>query len=371
MFTLNDPMLKLTAEALDDLEGVRIANENRLRQLTRSETDADGEDRGFGLTLDHPDVKRFAAIVEALAAEEHRAVLQLQRLVRRHPLGPWLAAQPGIGEKQGARLLAAIGDPYMRPEMLRPDGTIEPARPRTVSELWAYCGYHVLRTGQATFDTQAENAGPTTTPGGHGSTDARPRRAAGPNSPAGQHHDDAHTRVASGPTTPGDHRTSDTQWTSVAGSDALPGGHGVVDAQHNDAAVLNVLPGDQTHGDTQSGAVAGEAARRRRGVRSNWSDDARMRAHLIAASCVKQPDGTRWRDEYTEARRKYDGAAHRSPCVRCGPSGKPAAVGSLLSAGHQHARALRIVVKAILRELWRESGRLHGDDTSAPGRLAG
>jgi hypothetical protein len=47
----------------------------------------------------------------------------------------------GVGEKQAARLLAAIGDPYIRPEMVRADDTVEPTRPRTVSELWKYAGY--------------------------------------------------------------------------------------------------------------------------------------------------------------------------------------------------------------------------------------
>ena len=53
---LADPSLMLAADVVDDLERVRIANENRLRQLTRAEVDSDGEERGFGLSADHPDV---------------------------------------------------------------------------------------------------------------------------------------------------------------------------------------------------------------------------------------------------------------------------------------------------------------------------
>lgn len=212
--------------------------------------------------------------------------------MRKHPLGPWMKAQPGIGEKQGARLLAAIGDPFMRPEITREDGAVEPSRPRTVSELWAYNGMHVI---------------PLDIPGGQGSGDT-------------------HRQTASGEQT----------------------GHP-----------------DHTDTDAQSPSV-GVAAFRKRGQHANWNAEARMRIYLVAAQCVKMPDGTIWRDTYTAARAKYDGAVHRAPCVRCGPSGKPAPIGSSLSAGHQHARAVRIVAKEILKEMWREAGRLHGYDTTAP-----
>ena len=43
---------------------------------------------------------------------------------------------------------------------------------------------------------------------------------------------------------------------------------------------------------------------------------------------------------------------HGGSCVRCGPSGKPALPGSPWSKAHQHADALRIVGKEILRDLW-------------------
>jgi hypothetical protein len=293
MDTLADPFLRMAADALDDLERVRIANENRLRQLTRSEADTDGEERGFGLTADHPSVKAARALVDGALALEHQAELNLGRLLRAHPLGPWMKAQPGVGPKQGARLLAALGDPYMRPDMQRADGTVEPARPRRVSELWAYAGLHVV-----TLELPAD-------PGG----------------------DDAHILIVGGD---------------------LDGGNP-----------------DQALRDTQGTAV-GVAASRRRGQRSNWSDEARKRAYLVAAKCVMQADGTVWRDTYTAARAKYADAIHKLPCPRCGPSGKPAPIGSPLSDGHKHARALRIVSKSILRELWREAGRLHGADTSPP-----
>lgn len=273
---LADPLLGMAAEALDDLERVRIANENRLRQLTRSTEDSDGEERGFGLTLDHPDVARLAALVDALTKAEHDAALNLQRLVRRHPLGPWVKQARGVGEKQAGRLLAAIGDPYIN--------TLHD-RPRTVSELWSYSGYHVIRTGHS-------------------------------------------TRVAHG---------------TLAGSEQSGGNP------------------DQVAVDTHHCHV-GVAATRARGQRANWSAAAKMRAHLVAVSIVKA--GGPYRDVYDQARAKYDGATHQVECRRCGPAGKPAPIGSPLSAGHQHARALRIVAKTVLRDLWREAKRLHEEASS-------
>jgi len=277
---LADPFLALAADVLDDLEKARIGNENRLRQLTRSEADSDGETRGFGLDAAHPDVARLAALVGMLAQAEHQAELNLARLMRGHPLGPWLKAQKGIGAKQGARLLAAIGDPYIRPEVVREDGTAEPPRPRMVSELWALCGYHVLPASQSAPGTQNGNAG--------GEQDGHP----GQGSPAAQH------------------------WN------------------------------------------AGVAPKRRRGQKANWSPTAKMRAHLVAESCIKQMDSP-YRAVYDAARPHHAEAVHKVECVRCGPAGKPALPGTPLSDGHKHARALRAVAKEVLKQLWREARRIH------------
>jgi hypothetical protein len=261
-------MLPLLAANVDDLEKVRIALENRLRQATRDEPDADGQMRGSGLDDRNIYVQMAAKALELCRQSEHQAAQALQRAMRKHPLGPWVKAQRGLGEKQVARLLAAIGDPYIRPPLINAHGHEEPSRPRRVSELWHLCGYHVTATGAA--------------------------------------------------------------------------------------------------------------ARRQRGQQANWSSDARMRAFLIAESVVKQlkktcpvdPD-TRaathapecacspFRKVYDQGRLKYADAVHQAPCHRCGPKGDPAPAGSPLSAAHQHARALRLVAKEILKELWRESRRLH------------
>jgi len=256
---LLDPLLALASVTLDDLEALRIAQENRYRSLTEHGTSENGVEWGYGLDDNDPQVAQAGAIVESIKALEHTAALNLQRLMRKHPLGPWVKAQRGIGDKQAARLLGVIGDPYWH--------TAED-RPRTVSELWAYCGLHTLPARHPSIDTQERTAG----------------------------------------------------------------------------GEYNV------------------AARRRKGQQSNWSDDAKKRAWLIATSCLKA--GGPYREVYDARRAATADRVHAVECVRCGPSGKPAQPGSPWSAGHQHADALRITSKAILRDLWREARRIHQEGTT-------
>lgn len=245
---LADPTLALAAEVVDDLENVRNANANRLRMLTM-----DGED-GHGMTLDHPDVRRLAALVQYLEDATHQASLNLARVMRHHPLGEWVKASKGVGEKQAARLLASIRDPYWNDRH---------NRPRSLRELYRYCGMDVVNTG----------------------------------------------------------------------------------AQASDGS--------------QSGVGAGVAPFKVRGELVTWSPDARMRLWLIASKCVMVGHGGPYRAKYDEGRAKYADAVHAQDCKRCGPKGHPAPAGSPLSAAHQHARAIRLVAKLILRDLFTEAKRIH------------
>lgn len=279
---LRDPVLGVLADVLNDLEGVRVANANRVRILTRNEADGDGEERGHGLTEDHPEVAKLILTVKALEAAEHDATLNLQRAMRKHPLGPFVKRTVGLGEKQTARLIATLGDPYYNDLH---------ERPRTVSELWAYAGFHVIHSSGRS------------------------------------------------------HLLGDTHATTAA------------------AGTL-VHPGGQQAGDTQNPSAAGVAPKRTRGQKSNWSEDARKRTWLIASAIPKFP-ASPYEPVYRAARVKYADAVHSAECVRCGPSGKPALLGSPLSLGHQHARALRLVSKAILRDLWIESRNLHHEGSAA------
>ena len=123
---LRDPTLALAADVVDDLEHVRDANANRLHTLT-----SQGE-HGHGMSTDHPDIKRLAELVNYLEQATKQASKNLSRVMRYHPLGPWVKSNKGVGEKQAARLLCAIGDPYWNDLH---------NRPRTVRELYAFCGF--------------------------------------------------------------------------------------------------------------------------------------------------------------------------------------------------------------------------------------
>lgn len=130
--SLDDPSLRMAAEILSDAEDNRKANANRLRYLTRTEADKDGEERGLGLDESDPAVARLAALVGLLEQVEKAATKNLEIAMRQHPLGPFVKSLAGVGDKQAARLLAAVGDPYW-------NALAE--RPRLVSELWSYCGH--------------------------------------------------------------------------------------------------------------------------------------------------------------------------------------------------------------------------------------
>lgn len=258
---LFDGYLCLVADSLDDMERTRIAAENRLRSLTRAEADSDGEMRGLGLDVRSPQVAAASALVAGLIDLEQAQTKALQKAMKQHPLYGFVSSVKGVGEKQAARLLAAIGDPYWNDLH---------NRPRTVSELWAYCGLAV--------------------------------------------HD-------------------------------------------------------------------GRAQRRTKGVVSNWSNTAKMRAYVIAESIVKAtirkaddapneftPDSrialTEYGQVYLDRRTATLDRVHTTECVRCGPSGKPAQPGSPWSGAHQQADALRVVSKAVLKGLWLAARDLHEQEAT-------
>jgi hypothetical protein len=107
---------------------------------------------------------------------------------------------------------------------------------------------------------------------------------------------------------------------------------------------------------TTDGSPGGHAPAHRRGERGNWSAEARLRLYVMAD---RQVIGGFYRPVYDMGREKYANAVHAEVCVRCGPSGSPAQIGSPLSKAHQHARALRLVSKAILADLYAEAKEYH------------
>lgn len=119
-----DAMLLLASDSLDDIERTRIAAGNRLAALDRK-----GIQDGNALT-------GATGLHTALLELEHQATLNLQRTVREHYLGTWIRRTVGIGEKQGGRLIGALGNPRWN--------YAEQRARRGPAELWAYCGYHVI-----------------------------------------------------------------------------------------------------------------------------------------------------------------------------------------------------------------------------------
>lgn len=162
MGQLYDPLLNLLASQVDDLEMVRIAADNRYRQLTSTKPDKDGMVRALGMPEDHKEVIKARALADGLIEIEKSAIRQLERHMRYSMWGPWLKTVPGVGEKTLARLLASVGDPYWNSLY---------QRPRLVSELWAYCGYDVVRVGPEAGVARARRKGQKVT----WSTEARKR----------------------------------------------------------------------------------------------------------------------------------------------------------------------------------------------------
>lgn len=236
-----DALLGTTARILDDMERSRKSIGNRINALARGGVDRDGRKRSLGAIPGVPDdrLQRLDKILDNYILGEKSAIAELENQMKQHPLYPWVKAQKGVGLKQAARLIGAIGDPYWNDLH---------NRPRTVSELWAFCGYSVIE---------------------------------------------------------------------------------------------------------------GSAQKRKRGVKGNWSPEAKMRAYLIAAQCVKSGQGGKYESLYRAERVYYENAVHEQECAQCGTKGKPAAVGTPLKAGHKHARALRRVAKEVLKDLWSTSRDQH------------
>lgn len=103
------------------------------------------------------------------------------------------------------------------------------------------------------------------------------------------------------------------------------------------------------HGDASRRKVRGMTAEEAFGL---GSPRVKMILHLNAEACMKQSDGSHYRDVYTATRAKVADKVHTAECIRCGPSGKPAQPGTTWNPGHQHAHALRIVGKELLRDMW-------------------
>lgn len=152
--TLHDETLRLLSDSLDDLETLRKAVGNRFGTMTRGQIDeetgeripdSDGIVRGHGLSLHDPEVQQMKVLFEGIETFERAQIRQLEKRVMAGAFGPFIDSVPGLGAKTAARLISVIGDPYLRP-IFEGEGTARQLvgyAPRTVSQLWAYCGYSV------------------------------------------------------------------------------------------------------------------------------------------------------------------------------------------------------------------------------------
>lgn len=260
---LYDPYLQMLAESLNDFEEFRKAHENRMLIFKKDAdlVDKDGIARGKGISPAMSVMADLEAISLQIKETEALLVKDLEKRFKKHPLGKWVKSKKGLGYKTVARLLAVTHDPYYNP-------LTEEAR--TVSQLWAYCGMHVVNG-------------------------AAPKRKRG----------------------------EQANWDPNAG----PRLHNILDP------IIKTLS-------KPCGRI---------------NEDDEFAVHLDSCTCSP------YRVMYDLHREKHVDAIHQKDCVRCGPKGKPALAGSKLSLAHKHARALRVVKKAVLKDLWLEAKRLHGE----------
>lgn len=229
------------ADALEDIERVRVAEENRYRTLVRT------DDYGKHFPEDHPLAVLVRDRIAAYQNLETQVTKQLEAAVKDSPLRPFVEEHKGVGYKTLGRFIKEVGDPAW-------NGKED--RPRLLRELYAYCGLHV---------------------------------------------------------------------------------------------------------------VDGAAPHRKRGVKANWSAQAKTRLWLLAKSQVMSRGS--FRGVYDDARLKYEDRLHDRPCQICAGAGRPAeaAVGVAWKKGHQQAAAYRLVMKALLRDLHEHTTQHVGDSHLIPG----
>lgn len=222
-------MVGMAAKALDDIEGARIRTGQRYDILTKSrdELDEDGFSRGHGVPEDAKAAVMLKNLHDSYLEVERGAVKYLEYTVKQTVFADFIKDTKGLGMKTAGRLLACTHDPYWH---------YGEDRPRTVSELWAYCGMSV---------------------------------------------------------------------------------------------------------------VNGSSQRRKKGVVSNWNDDARKRLYVITDGFIKQGAGGPYRELYDEYKARYSPVeVDGKELFSRGEEDFP------ISKGHVDNRARRVMSKELLKRMW-------------------
>lgn len=303
--------LRVWSEMFWDKQEERKSQENRAGINHKGER----RKRAFGGDVD-PTV--YLEAIRREYASERLLALAMRKCYRRvvpKEIQEWQRSTPGIGEHLLARLLGIIGDPRIA-QPYHWEGTgknreqiaDEPFE-RNVAKLWAYCG--------------------------HGDPTRRRQRGM-----------DVDTAMSLG-----NPRAKTLVYLLAEGCMKLTG------AAANGRAESSLdSPLPPTSSMATDGAIPRHAA-----PSTNGDAPAKCAPQSNSRARARSP----YRDVYDQARAHYADALHKEPCVRCGPSGKPALAGSPLSDKHKLARALRKVGKEILKDLWRAAGGHQAHDAHA------
>lgn len=244
-----------------------------------------GDDWEWDVLAVLPDVLR------QLKKCENLHIRELTQLMRASPWVGWIDAHPGIGEKGLGKVLSSIGDPSWHSVH---------DRPRTLYELNALCGLHVVRPDQVDLESYPAGVG-----------------------------------------------------AAFSGGDT------------------SQCPRDSRHG------RAGVAPRKRAENKDGrWNHRVRSILWTMADSAIRNGSEGSYQSVYGAAKEHYADSVHHGQCVgkwivlrtgerrlsfcKTGADGGRAQAGDMLGAGHQHARALRKVMKTILEDVWVEARRLRG-----------
>jgi hypothetical protein len=328
-------ILKVWAEMFHDAQVARIRLANRIERAPV-----------------FPDI--FAAELAEAEAAEHRIRLGLRRQYRRAaPPGvkQWQADSTGIGIDLLARLLGHLGHPRIATpshwegsgdeRKLVPDPPFE----RTVGELWQYCGHG--RPGRATKGMTADElfalGNPTLKMLAHLLAESAIKEP-GRTTPRQARHRPDPSRPASVSSQPREQPLSETP----PGPSAHPQPKQSPDQDPSRPASGRTEPKTPPLGSTSSHQPSVDPEPMGKPADGNLSATQPIAGPEPTVAAAAWP----YRQVYEERRAITAERVHAGPCVRCGPSGHPAQPGSPWAAGHQHADALRIVGKAILKDLW-------------------